>query len=352
MNTEVTDVLPEDEYEPTPLEALLDRIIYLRNLIDTYKGKLSAQFLLNLRALEEEARKWFDVDGNPIPVVDPTEPLEIQFSPAEAATATGWWTFTPSNFGKLPRWFRNRSRHVTMGLELSQSRINGAFLIRNLQTTAEAWLKNDTGNYEGAKAWANYYSARRGGGSRCSARVLFLAAHIMVDQRYMFPTWNRPGADGLEGYALNPDIPFNEDERNAWSELFQDNHLRAAIGGSKLRDNLRAWPITFNGSLFRDHVADPNGKQQIYTVANHPNWVVPAACAWYNSGDFKRDFYYSAQRLAYAIDHGDARVEGYRTPEEFGYEEADGSMTAWYARYESHGGNRIVYLPEGRSEFV
>ena len=348
MNTAVEDVLPEDEYPPTPIEELWAAIATLEALFaaNKDKGRIPASWLETLRGLKEEAALWYDLDGNPIPVVEEDVPITGNFSPPEIAEVEGYWRFKPANYGDLPRWFRepDRLRHVKMGLEVSLSREHGSFKVRNQEETAKAWIKNDLGIYEGAKLWAGYYSARRGSFGYCSARLLFFAAHLMIDERYMLPTWDRPGAEDLTGYALTPpNAPFNQDEKDHWSRLFQINHLRAAVGGSSIQANMHMNPVTVGGQR-----VDPNGRTTILTVANHPHWIMPAACGWWNSVDYRRYYYFLAQGMARDMDIGLLpRAEGYRHPSEFGYDEADGSIEAWRRRYESNS----VYLPEGIKEF-
>lgn len=289
-------------------EVVLSDAELLQDFINVLKNKQKSLFNLwrakQIVELEEELAKWYDAAGNKIePTPEKTE-LTIQFSPEEVLNAEGWWTAYPKGYGELPDWIGDYT-DPEEGLDLSCSRSNGCFLIRNKQETAEAFLAHSE------------RIAKEVGTTR---RLIKMMGYMLKDWRYMFPTMNLKGTGTfrvLMDYALEPEVPFNEDEKRVFRWMFSRYHFNgSAMLGTKWQTaNVQYRPEEKNPKDRQP--VDPSGKHRCITVVNHPQWVLPATMEIYNTGIFKYNAWDSARRLARDIDKGvKARVPGYETIKE------------------------------------
>lgn len=271
----------EEEIVKTDLDILNERIAKLEGsklLWDRYA----------LQQLKAERDKWYAEDGSAIPVT-PEVPEYAQHSPAEVVGAEGWWVTMPALLREPPYWVERAKPE--QGLEISVSRSNGCFLVRKEVECAEAWI-NDTAA-----------EAERLG---ASARLLYLAGHMMRGNRYLLPTQViGHGEWQLGNYALQPEVPFNAWEKERFKTLFSEKHFIGAYAvGSKLMTHGAGFPRHF-----------------IPTVMNRPDMGVVALMEWFNTGWFRDKYYRIARSQARAIDIGKmGRVEGYTAPEAWGGE--------------------------------
>jgi hypothetical protein len=343
MNSDEIVTNEEVEEEKSDLEKLLERLAALKEIVpyNFWHAKTLAE-------LEEEAQESYDAEGVAIPVVDPVLPLNTQFSPPEVIAAEGWQRVhvLPSGVGRIRRghWLSETGSKdgpdysISEGLEISNSRSNGCFRIRNLDETAAEWAADP-------EKWAKIYSS---GGRIVSPRLLLMAAADMSGFKFMFPTFNYRGWSKRPDYAFEPAIaPFNEEEKFVWRWMFSRYHMDAWKGGLSFFRNVQARP-DIRDTKKREPV-DPNEKHKLLAIANHPNWILPAAMQRFNTDKFKHEPYDKARGDARLIDGGAARVPGYTHPREWGAEDTPEGLEAWYKKYEH---NNRVSFPNGRSEFI
>lgn len=278
----------------TPLDVINERIAALENSKNLWAMHTVAQ-------LKTERAKWYAADGSALPVVNPTPEYE-QHSPAEAVNAEGWWITYPTLLREPPPWV-DRAR-PEQGLEISESRSNGAFFVRKEVECANLWL-NDTA------AQASLLGA--------SARLLYFAAHMMKNNRYLLPTTVVPGGLWeLGDYAVKPNVPFNDWEKAHFKDLFVKHHFGA--------------PTIVAASVKFVSIGTGYPRHYMPVCVNRPDMGVVSLMEWFNTGWFRDKYYRIAAAQAKQIDMGKmGRVEGYTPPEQWGGE----NTAAWRDKYES-----------------
>lgn len=283
--------------EPTALDTLNAKIVELEA---QYAKDRNMWTKVAIDHLKDERQKWYAADGSLIPVTPaPITPV-VQISPPEVVGVDGWWTFVPTGYGNLPWWGHNIP-DINAGLELSVSRDNGCFIVKNQRDTATLWL-NDT------DAVAKRY--------KITPRLVKMVGHRLNNMRYMLPTDNLRGGGpfaNLQDYALNPEVPFNDEEKRVWRQMFVAHHFGAA--------NLAGADFQFTALTLYPAEKDASKRVPIsprlhcVTVGNHPEWVVPVMMSRYNNGVFIKGAYRAALHEAHQIDNYKvARVPGYEAP--------------------------------------
>ena len=222
-----------------------------------------------------------------------------QHSPPEVVNAEGWWTIYPQVTRTPSKWFKHA--RLPQGLEVSQSRSNGCFLVKREVEAADAWLNQ-------SEAVAERYGA--------SARAIHFAAHWMRN-RYLFPTHVLAGGlFQLGDYAVKPAVPFNEYERSLFHRAFTKHHFSG--------------PTIIAVRWLNINVGYPD--HYLPVSVNRPDMCVPAIMEWVNTGMFLEHNYRKALALAAQIDLGKAKpIPGYSPPERWG----GTNSKSWRQRYES-----------------
>lgn len=278
----------------TPLNVIDERIAAL-------EGTKNLWGMYTLAQLKAERAKWYDDQGNPIPVTNP-EPEYEQYSPAEVVNASGWWTTYPSLLREPPPWV-DYSR-PEQGLEISVARSNGAVFVRKEVECAEEWINNSAA-----------VAAKLG----ASPRLIHFAGHFMRGNRYLLPTTVIDGGLwDLGDYAVKPEVPFNAWEKEHFEDLFLDHNFSAvtiAAVSTKFVSIGTGYPKHF-----------------MPVCVNRPDMGVVSLMEWFNTGWFREKYYRTAMAQAKAIDQGRmARVEGYTPPEQWGGE----NTPAWRDKHEN-----------------
>lgn len=307
------DILSDEDEEPTDLEVLED---YIELLEAAQEEGFNLWRAVAIENLKEEASKWYDEDGNKIPVTPEVPVIDIQFSPEEALDLEGWWTVPVGEFGPPIRYLERKQKRgrytidFDEGLDLSRSRSNGCFFVRNKQESADVFLSetdrimDETGT---------------------TRRIVQMMGHIMNGWQYMFPTFDFYGAEkakrigqGVGHYAIDPEVPFNDEEKRVFKQMFVKNHLGgAAFVGAKWQ----TWNVLLNPNFKKEGVApglvDPTNHHRMITAANHPWWILPYMIDHFNTTAFKKKIWAGTVRLAHSIDRGEkGRVPGYMTIKE------------------------------------
>lgn len=244
--------------------------------------------------LVEYASKWFDEDGNQIPVIpDPSE-SDVDYTFYDALN----------------------------GLHVSHQRSNGCVVLANPWITGNKWVE------EAALVAAE---------EDCSERLIAMAGYHMIDtSRWcMVPLCFIPSSpwdtEPSTPYWINDGgNPFTDEEER----LFKQNYGAAAM----------AAPIVAGAKLakapFFESPATRPGEQNAGLIAGHSIWtagqnvdqVVSLLIKRFNTPAFMRQSYNWALNKAHAIDRGDgAPVPGYKSLEEIGGEHS----LAWYEANEN-----------------
>lgn len=320
MTEETPGPVAEEEKEPTAKELFEAKIQQLEENQSRYGFNKWRQ--VAIESLRKELQIGFDADGNEIPIENPSGPPAIQFSPEEAVNwpVDDYWRVFPQGLLDVPPpWISDSGANPEEGLAITVRRSNGCFGIYNLIETAKLWTQN-------AAAVASKYG--------CSIRVIQVAGHMMgKGGLFMLPTDDSiMNPYGRAGYAVQPEIPFNEEEKRVWREMFRRYHLNVVAGAKHL-----VWPLELHPERpqaeSRERV-DPLGLHGCVTVANNPQLVVPALMAFYNTAAFKQRFYRTALAVCRDVDaNRRGRVPGYMRPEEVGGDFSN--PFDWYAEYES-----------------
>lgn len=307
-----------EEKEPTAKELLEARIEKLETEQETLGFNFWRQHAIE--SLRKELDIGFDDEGNEIPVENPTGSLLVQFSPEEAVNAQGFWTVYPSGILDMPpAWITDSGADPSEGLVITVRRSNGCFGIYNQIETARRWT-------EDAAAVAEEYG--------CSRRVIQVAGHMMKGGGlFMLPTDDTiQNPYGRYGYALQPEIPFNDEEKRVWREMFVRYHFNVTQRSGWAVHPLELQPSAHQAAL-RQRI-DPEGRHGCVTVANNPQLVVPALMAHFNTAAFKNRYYSSALIVCRDVDAGRrGRVPGYMTPQQMGGDFSN--PFDWYAEHES-----------------
>jgi hypothetical protein len=126
---------------------------------------------------------------------------------------------------------------------------------------------------------------------------------------------------------MMPAVPFNEAERELFDHNFRKFHFfGAALVGGGLQANTMQRPT---GELIEGH--------KIWTLANHPQDIIPAVADHYRKNGWLRRKYQQMLLAAHAIDRGSqGRIAGYSRPVDQGGPSVQNSreMVAWYDQFE------------------
>ena len=274
---------------------------------------------------EEYEANYFDDAGEETEIPIPDGPPVIQISPEEVLDADGWWTAEVTGF-TTPKYNRKLKKvDISEGLKISKKRSNGAHLIFNAEETAKLWMEQPKAVSEAL-------------GFRASPRLIKLAGTMLRGRLFLLPTFHLAGANGLDDYAIKPEVPYNDAEMKIW----YDNFLNWQSKGSLMFGSKLQW--RFPVRLYPEGIdVDPeNGKHVIPIFTNKPSWILAAVMADYNTDTFKHDTYNQARRLAHSIDAGAPRVPGYTHPTEWGTVwgagDGDEALERYYQRMESTNG--------------
>jgi len=322
----------ENEGPPEPTDReLLEK--HINELVEGQEKAFNIWTQYAIENLREELARGYAEDGSAIPIQPRNDELLVQFSPPEAvnAPADEYWTVYPRGMVETPpKWISESGADPAAGLELTVRRSNGCFGIRNQIETSERWI-ND------AAAVAEEYG--------CSSRAIRVAGYKMQGALFMLPTDDTiRNPYGRYGYALQPDIPFNDEEKRVWREMFVRYHFNLMMANTWLAHPLELNPSRLNASE-RGRI-DPNGRHGCVTVPNTPQLIVPALMAFFNTAAFKERFYSTALIICREVDAGrTGRVPGYVTVEQMGGDFSN--PFEWYAENESTSAHDIPAFRPG-----
>lgn len=307
LDTLMRERLATDE-ESTPLDRL-NEIIYDKEQAYEKSGNIFDKRILD--ELKAHAATGFDANGQELPLQIRVPVWTQQVSPEEVLEADGYWNIQPTGYGNLPYWISNVLTDGSAGLDVSVRRSNGCMQVRNQVEVANDWVNN-------AQAVADQYGI--------SVRIVRMAGYAMMNRWYLLPTSNLQGGGTFkyDDFAVTPPVPFNEAENDLWVDNWLFRHrsgglFTAAAAGAKF--------LTHDIVDADKQPIDLAGLSKIFLVVNHPNLVVPAMMAHYNTHMFKKQEWRLALQRAHKIDAGhELPVLGYEKVTITGKDK-----TAWYA---------------------
>lgn len=295
-DTDILEEVAEEEEELTDQEKL-ENDIAVEEAKLRIERNLWGQWSLDQMYIRLET--MFDADGMSIPQVPLTSQLIVDFSPQEAQEADGYWTHFPDGYGDLPPWLGESDPAV--GLTMTNERHDGCAGIKNMDMVSDLWINDPASVVAQITAKAS------------SERVVAMAGYRMAGQKFFLPMFDHPGADGLTGFAVLPNIPISDEERLAYRKNWGKYQMKVMLGGS-FRNHDVVWnddPTAIRSQW--KMLVDPIGlRHKITTIINHPNWVVPALMDYFNTPLFMREFYNTERARASRIDIGaENPVPGY-----------------------------------------